>query len=386
MKNMNEMREVVVAGVGLVKWGFYPDLEHYDFGSEAVFNALNDAEMEWKDINAAFIGSVYQGTGSGHQVIKEIGQTGIPIVNVENACSSGSSAVRLAYQMIAADIYDIVIAVGMEKMPRGPIPSTAFRPWELESGFNVQMANYANETVEYMEETGAVAEDFSRVTVKNRRNGAMNPNARFQKPVTIEEVMNSRMVATPLRLFHCCPLADGAAAVILCSKDKVKSKKRSVTVAASVLTSGVYGEGMMMGGTMPSVKFPASVGMVELSAKQAYEISGYGPEDMDVVQAYDTMASAELWDIEKLGFCKKGEAPKLLKEGVFDINGKIPVNTDGGLMSRGHPLGATGLGQICEIINQLRGEAGERQVKDAKIGMAHAMGAGPNSSVTIFKT
>ena len=386
MKNMNEMREVVVAGVGLVKWGFYPDLEHYDFGSEAVFNALNDAEMEWKDINAAFIGSVYQGTGSGHQVIKEIGQTGIPIVNVENACSSGSSAVRLAYQMIAADIYDIVIAAGMEKMPRGPIPSTAFRPWELESGFNVQMANYANETVEYMEETGAVAEDFSRVTVKNRRNGAMNPNARFQKPVTIEEVMNSRMVATPLRLFHCCPLADGAAAVILCSKDKVKSKKRSVTVAASVLTSGVYGEGMMMGGTMPSVKFPASVGMVELSAKQAYEISGYGPEDMDVVQAYDTMASAELWDIEKLGFCKKGEAPKLLKEGVFDINGKIPVNTDGGLMSRGHPLGATGLGQICEIINQLRGEAGERQVKDAKIGMAHAMGAGPNSSVTIFKT
>lgn len=386
MKDINAMREVVVAGSGLIQWGVYPELEHYDFGSEAVFNALKDAEMEWTDIQTAFVGSVYQGTGSGHQVIREIGQTGIPIINVENACSSGSSAFRLAYQMVAADIYDIVLAVGMEKMPRGPIPSTAFRPWELESGFNVQMANYANETVEYMNETGATVEDFARVTVKNRKNGAMNPNARFQKPVTLEEVMESRMVATPLRLFHCCPLADGAAAVILCSKDKLRSKKRGITVAASVLTSGVYGEGVMMGATMPSLKYPAALGLVELSAKQAYEISGCGPEDIDVSQAYDTMASSELWDIEKLGFCKKGEAPGLLRDGVFNIDGKMPFNTDGGLMSRGHPLGATGLGQICEIINQLRGEAGQRQIKDAKTGMSHAMGAGPNSSVTILKT
>jgi len=385
MKKLSKMREVVVAGIGLIPWGYFPDREHYDFASEAVFNALKDAEMEWKDIQAAFIGSVYQGTGSGHQVIKEIGQTGIPIVNVENACSSGSSAFRLAYQMVAAEIYDIAIAVGMEKMPRGPIPSTAFRSWELSSGFNVQMANYANESVEYMHETGATVEDFSLVTVKNRANGAMNPNARFQKPVTIEEVMESRMVATPLRLFHCCPLADGAGAAILCSKNMVKSKARSITVASSVLTSGVYGEAMMMGGTMASLKYPVSVGIVELSAQQAYEEAGYGPEDMDVVQAYDTMASAELWDIEKLGFCKKGEASKLLREGVFNIDGKTPINTDGGLMSRGHPLGATGMGQICEIVNQLRGEADKRQVQDAKIGLAHSMGAGPNSSITIFK-
>ena len=384
MKNLNEMREVCVAGMGIIPWKVY-DKEHYDFGSEALLNALGDAEMDWNEIQAAFCGSVYQGTGSGHQLIKEIGLSGIPIVNVENACSSGSSAFRLAYLMVGAEVCDIAVAIGMEKMPRGPIPSTAFLPWELASGFNVQMANYANETMEYMEETGTTIEDFSRVTVKNRKNGALNPNARFQKPVTIEEVMASRIVATPLRLFHCCPLADGAAAVILCSKDKLKTKKRSLTVATSVITSGVYGEGMMMSSTMASLKYPAKVGLVELSANQAYEATGYGPEDMDVVQAYDTMASAEIWDIEKLGFCKKGEAAKLLKEGVFNIDGKIPVNTDGGLMSRGHPLGATGLGQICEIINQLRGEAGERQVKDAKIGLAHAMGAGPNSSVTILK-
>ncbi len=386
MKNLNSMRKVFVAGAGLTHWGFFPDQECYDFGSEAIFNALLDAQMEWKDMQAAFCGSVYQGTGSGHQAIKEVGLSGIPIINVENACSSGGSAFRLAYQMVASEIYDVAIAIGMEKMPRGPIPSTAFRPWELSSGFNVQMANYANETVEYMEETSATAEDFARVTVKNRNNGSLNPNARFQKKVTIEEVQNSRMVATPLQLFHCCPLADGAGAVILCSEKMLKNKIRAVSVAASVLTSGVYGEGALAMGTSSSLKFPAAKGLVELSVEEAFNIAGYGPEDMDLIQAYDTMAPAELWDIEKLGFCKKGEAPGLLKDGYFNIDGKMPVNTDGGLMSRGHPLGATGIAQICEIITQLRGTAGPRQVSKARIGLAHAMGAGPNSSVTILKT
>jgi len=382
MKPINEMREVVVGGIGLVRWQRYEGQEIYDFGSDAILNAVKDAEMEWKNIQAAFCGSVYQGTGSGHQVIKEIGLTGIPIVNVENACSSGASAFRLAYQSVAAEIYDIVLAVGFEKMPRGPIPSTAFRPYELKMGFNLQPANYANEAVIYMSETGATVEDFSRVTVKNRNNGALNPNAHFQAPVTLEEVMNSRVIARPLRLLHCCPLSDGAAAIILCTRDKLKSKGKALTVAASVLTSGVYGDE----NAITSLKFPPSVGTVGLSAQQAYEISGYGPEDMDVVQAYDTMAPSELWDIEKLGFCKKGEAPKLLREGELDIDGKLPVNTDGGLMARGHPLGATAGGQICEIVMQLRGQAGSRQVPgEPKIGLAHAMGAGPNSAVTILK-
>jgi acetyl-CoA acetyltransferase len=380
MKPMNQMKEVAVAGIGLMRWKRYADQEIYDFGSEAILNALKDAGMEWKEIQAAFCGSVYQGTGSGHQVIKEIGMTGIPIVNVENACSSGASAFRLAYQSIAAEIYDIVLAVGFEKMPRGPIPSTAFRPYELKMGFNFQPANYANEAVRYMTETGATVEDFSRVTVKNRKNGALNPNAFFQTPVTFEEVMNSRVVATPLRLLHCCPTCDGAAAIILCSKNKLKSKTNRITVAASVLASGVYG------GENPgkSVKFPPPFDIVEFSAKQAYEISGYGPEDMDVVQAYDTMAPSELWNLEKLGFCKKGGVLKLLSDGDLEIHGKLPVNTDGGLMSRGHPLGATAAAQICEIVLQLRGQAGPRQVNGARIGLAHARGAGPNSAVTII--
>jgi len=385
MKSVKEMREVVIAGVGITKWGFYEDRDWYDFGSEAILNVLKDADMEWKDIQAAFHGNCYAGVGSGHQCVKEVGLTGIPVINVENACSSGTSALRLAYYLIGTEIYDVVLAFGTEKTWRGPIPSRAFRPWQLRLGWNFQPGNYANDSVEYMKATGATVEDFSRVTVKNRKNAALNPNARFQKPVTLEEVMNSRMVAYPLHLLHCCPLADGAAAVILCSKDKLRRKDKVITVAAAVLTSGVYGEQATPAASQKSLKFPPPMGLAELSAQQAYEIAGIGPEDIDVAQAYDTMTPSELWGVESLGFCKKGEAPHLLREGVFDINGKIPVNTDGGLMGRGHPMGATALGQVYEIVLQLRGEAGPRQVEGAKIGLAHAMGAGPNSSVTILK-
>ncbi len=383
---MKNAREVAIAGVGLTRFNSYdgrkgrPKREFYDLGSEAILEALANADLEWKEIEAAFCGSVYCGTAAGHQTIGRIGATGIPIVNVENACSSGASAFRLAYQMIAAEVYDVVLAAGFESMPRGFIMSTAWPEWQRVMGFNVQPAAYAMQTLRYMEESGATVEDFSRVTVKNRKNGALNPNARFQSPVTLEEVLSSRIIADPLRLLHTCPLADGGTAIVLCSKEKLKRKEKTVTVAASVLTSGTYGH--EYGGGSVKIKTPDTI---EVSARQAWEVSGYGPEDMDVVQAYDTMAPGELWDLEKLGLCKKGEAPQLLRQGAFDLDGKCPVNTDGGLMSRGHPLGATSLAQIIEIYTQIRGEAGQRQVPGAKIGLAHAMGAGPNSSVVILK-
>jgi acetyl-CoA acetyltransferase len=377
---MRNMREVVIAGVGITKFDSYdgekgrPVRQFYDLGSEAIQKALDDAGMEWKDIQAAFCGSVYCGTGSGHQAIQKVGLTGVPIVNVENACSSGISALRLAFQLVGAEVYDCVIAAGFETMPRGPIQSTAWPVWERQMGFNVQPAQYAMQTVRYMEDTGATEEDFARVTVKNRKNGAMNPNARMQKPVTIEEVLSSRMVAKPLRFLNACPLADGGTAVIVCSRDKLKSLNKVVTIAAATLVTGIYSSTKIKGADH-----------VKTSADQAFEIAGLGPEDMNVVQAYDTMSPGELWDVEKLGFCKKGEAPRLLREGCFDLSGKLPVNTDGGLMSRGHPLGATALAQVIEIYRQIRGEAGPRQVANAKAGLAHAMGAGPNSGVVILK-
>ncbi len=389
MKSINElkaMRKVYIGGIGIVRFLRYEEQEWYDFGSQALLNCLKDAEMEWKDIQTAFCGSVYQGTGSGHQAIAEVGLTGIPIINVEGACSSSSIALRLAYQMVATELYDVVLALGFEKMPRGLLPSTAFKPWELSLGFNVQPANYAQETVRYMEDYGVTEEDLARVTVMERKNANMNPYARwFQSgEVTIEDVLNSRMVASPVRLLHAAAMVDGAVAIILCSEDKLKSstsKEEKIQVAAAVHATGFYGE--VRSGV--SIKFKPALNQIQETAKLAYEISGYGPENMDVIEAYDAMSPAFLWDVEYLGFCKSGEAAHLLKEGYFDIGGELPANTGGGLVGCGHPLGATGGRQIIEIVTQLRGAAGPRQVEGAKIGLAHSLGAGPNSTITILK-
>jgi acetyl-CoA acetyltransferase len=377
-------REVFIAGVAVSPWGYYPDTEPSEYASIAVREALQDAELTWDDVQAVFCGAVYGGTGSGHRVTKQIGFTGVPIVNVENACSSSSSALRLAYQQVATEIYDVVLVFGIEKNPKGPIPSTAFQPWESALGFNFHPGNYALETVQYQARSGATEEDISLVTVKNRRNAALNPNARYRKPVTLEQVMGSRAVAPPLRLFHCCPLADGASVAVVCSENVLRSRQRAVRIASAVLGSANYGDGYVPGAIISSLKFPPKTDMVHSSAQLAYEESGFGPGDIDIAQVYDTVSPSELWEIEELGLCPANEAPRLLREGVFDLGGRLPVNTDGGLMGRGHPMGATGLAQIAELATQIRGEAGERQVAKAQVGLAHNMGAGPNSSVTIL--
>jgi len=385
MKSLSQMRDVLIAGVGMTRWGSFAERTCHEIGGEAIRNTLADAQMGLGDVQAVFSGSVYQGTGAGHQAVKEIGLTGVPIVNVENACSSTASALRLAYQSVAAEIYDVVLVLGMEKMPRGPIPSTAFPDWKLKHGFNMQPSNYALITQQYMHKTGASSEDISLVTVKNRQNGSLNPNARFQAPVSLEEVMASRMVSTPLQLLHCSPLADGAVGIIVSSRDKLKNAEKPVTIAASVLTSALYGDEYGPGDLVGSLKYPPAENFAELSARGAYEEAGIGPEDIDVAQVYDAVAAGELWDIEELGLCPEGEAPARLRRGEFNLGGRIPVNTDGGLMARGHPLGATAGGQIYELVLQLREKAEKRQVSDARIGLAHAMGAGGNSAVTILK-
>lgn len=378
------MRNVVVSGVGTTRFGSFPEVANYTLATQAIMTALKDAGIVWKDIQSAYCGSVYQGTGSGHQALREIGLTGIPIVNVENACSSGSSAFRLAYQAVAGGVYDTVIALGFEKMPKGAIPSTAFRPWQLKLGFNVQPANYALEAMEYLHKYGYTIDDVSMVTVKNRKQGTLNPFARFQKEVSMQEINESRMISTPFRLLHCAPTADGAVAIVLTAKGKEKDSARSVDIRAATLCSGVYGDAFYQNGMLQSVKYPPAEGFVERSARDAFEAAGIGPRDIDVIQAYDSMAAGELWDLEKLGFCGPGEAPRYIRDGYFSLGGKKPCNTDGGLMARGHALGATGSAQILELVAQLRGEAGPRQVTGAKTGLSHAMGAGPNSSVVIL--
>ena len=381
------MREVAIAGVSKVKFGRYdgrkgrPYKTVEDLGEEAIVGALKDADMEWKDIQAAFCGNVYAGMASGHRAISRIGLTGIPIVNVEDACSSSTAGLRLAYQEVAFELYDIILVLGLEKIPPGLLEDTSLPEWQRYSGHNVFPALYAIDIVRYMEDYGATEEDIARTAVLERNNANLCPKAMFfGQKVTLEEVLNSRYIATPLRFLMCCANADGAAAAILCSKDKLKSKEKTITIAATTHATGTYGRSAFGG----SAKIE-NLSCIELSAKQAWEMSGYGPEDMDLFQAYGAMSSGTIVSTEELGFCPKGEFPHLLKEGAFDIGGRMPLNTDGGLIGRGHPIGATGMGQIYEIVTQLRGEAGERQVLGAKIGFCHTMGAGPNSVVTILK-
>jgi acetyl-CoA acetyltransferase len=374
------MKTVVVAGVGMSKFGRYPEKDYRELGLEAVTNALKDADFSWNDIGAVFCANAHSGLGVGHNIAAQIGKTGIPIVNVENACSGGASAFRLCYQSVAAGLYDVCLAIGVEKTPRGLLNDTSWPEHERDMGFNVQPANYALEIQRHMEEYGSTVEQFAMVTVKNRRNGVLNPYAGFQKEVSIEEVLNSRMIASPMRLLMCCATGDGAAAAILCNTAKLKDKNRKVIVAASVLTSETYG----------NVKGAGSVRIhnpdrTEIAAKQAYEMAGCGPQDMDLAEVYDTMSSSELTSAEKLGLCEKGAYGPLLEKGIFDLGGKLPVNTSGGLMSRRHPLSATAIAQIAEIVWQLRQEAKSRQVMNARIGMTHCLGAPGNCAITILK-
>ena len=215
------MKTVVVAGVGMSKFGRFPDKDYRELGFEAVTDALRDSEFEWKDIEAVFCANAHAGLGVGHNIAAQFGKTGIPIVNVENACSGGGSAFRLSYQSVAAGLYDVCLAIGVEKTPSGLLNDTSWPEHERDMGFNVQPANYALEIQRHMEEYGSTVEQFAMVTVKNRRNGVLNPYAGFQKEVSLEEVLNSRMIATPMRLLMCCATGDGAAATILCNTDKL---------------------------------------------------------------------------------------------------------------------------------------------------------------------
>ena len=375
------MREVAVAGVGMTKFGRYDNKTLEELGHEAVVAALKDSGFEWREVQAIFCANAYAGMGVGHRVAYSIGMTGVPIVNVENACSGGMSAFRLCSQSVATELYDVCLAIGVEKIPGGLLDDSSWPEYERRMGFNVQPASYGVEAQRHMEDYGTTLEQFARVSVKNRKNGCLNPYAGFQTPVTLEEVLNSRMIAYPLRLLMCCANGDGAAAAVLCNAERLKSKRKKVTVAAAVLTSETYG----------NVKGAGSIRIhnpdrTEIGAEQAYEISGFGPEDIDVLEVYDTMASSELINTEKLGFCKKGEYGRLIEEGTFDLNGKLPINPSGGLMSRRHPVSATGLAQISELVWQLRGEAGARQIHGAKVGMGHCLGAPGNCAITILKT
>ena len=372
------MREVVVAGVGLHPFGRFPDKSIEEMAARAVLEALKDAGLSYPQVQAAYFGHVYyHGMSMGEGILRGLGLTGIPIFNVENACSSSSTAFEMAFWTVASGVYDVALTFGAEKVPRGPVSVTAGDSPARLLGTDHMMASYALRARRYMEEFGAPVEAFVHVAEKAHRNATMNPYAQFQKVFTMKEILESRMIADPLTLYQCCPTSDGASAAVICARevaDKYRlDKKRLVTIAGMGIKTNDFED--RKGEHLIAVR----------TAKEAYEMAGLGPRDVNVVQVHDAATNAGIFQLEGLMLAERGKGWVLELEGGTEINGKYPTNTDGGLQAMGHPLGATGIRMLHELVTQIRGEAGKRQVKDARVGIAENSGAGEVCTVIILK-
>jgi benzoylsuccinyl-CoA thiolase BbsB subunit len=363
------MNGVSVIGVGMIPFGKYPDKNITDLGWPAVKAAIKDAGIDGKRIDAVYSGTSRGGAMMGQRIMGRIGLAGLPIINVENACSSSSSAFAQGVLAVGSGAYDVVLVIGVEKLTKyggGTLPMDE-DDWEIHLGLNMP-ALYAMRAQRYMHEYGLTPEQLAGVSVKNRKNGALNADAQMRKPVTVDEVLGSRMVADPFTLLQCCPTGDGAAAIVLASTKLAKQVRPDpVEVRASHVTSGRY---------MTGFRDMTSPEITVRGAKETFEEAGLGPQDIDVAEVHDAFSIAELLYYEAFGFCPRGEAAQMLTSGATSIGGRIPVNPSGGLLAKGHPVGATGAAQIVEIVRQLRGEAGARQVHGAKVGLTHATGGG----------
>ncbi len=363
------MKGVSVIGVGMIPFGKYLDKNIADLGWPAVKAAIKDAGIEGKRIEAVYSGTARGGAMVGQRIMGRLGLAGLPIVNVENACSSSSSALRQAVIAVGSGAYDVVLVIGVEKLTKfggGTLPLDE-DDWEVRLGLSMP-ALYAMRAQRYMHDYSVSVQDIAAVSVKNRKNGALNPDAQMRKEVTIDEVLSSRMIADPFTLLQCCPTGDGAAAIILASNTVAKQfRGDAIEIRGSHLTSGKF---------MSGFRDMTSPEITVRGAHEAFEEAGLGPNDIDVAEVHDAFSIAELLYYEAFGFCPRGEGAALLKSGATRIGGKIPINPSGGLLAKGHPVGATGAAQVVEIVHQLRGEAGARQVEGAKVGMTHATGGG----------
>lgn len=380
------MREVAVIGTGMTRFGELWDSSLRDLCVEAALGALTSAGTDTLD-------SIYLGNMSAGQFVAQehlgplmadyLGMAGVPATRVESACASGGMALRSAFLEVASGMSDLVLAAGVEKMNDGAdvtgVLATA-SDQEVEVYYGVTFPGlYAMIARAHMEKYGTTEEDLSWVSVKAHRNGARNRKAQFRRAVSLEEVMSSSMVAEPLRLLHCSPVTDGAAAVLLCPLERAREfTDRPVKILASGAASSTL--------SLSHRKDPADLDAVELSGRRAYKMAGLAPSDIQVAEVHDCFAIAEICCYEALGFVERGKGKDAARDGLTDLGGKIPVNTSGGLKSKGHPVGATGIAQAVTIVEQLRGEAGESQVEGARIGLTQNMGgSGASSVVHIFQ-
>ena len=363
------MRDVSVIGVGMVPFAKYRDKHLSDIAWPAVKQAVEDAGIRKSEIAAAYCGTALGGMMSGQRVLKKLGITGLPIVNVENACSSSSSAFREAWIAVAAGVYDTALVIGVEKLTRfggGTLPLEK-EDWEVTHGL-VMPALYAMRARRYMHEHGLTTDQLAKVAVKARAHGALNPDAQYRNELTVEEVNQARPIADPFTLLHCCPSGDGAAAMVICATGQAgRWRTDAIRVIGSELNSGKY---------MTGFRDMTSPEITVRGARDAFEAAGIGPEDLDVIEVHDAFTIAELMYYEALGLCETGEAARLLEDGDTSLGGRIPVNPSGGLLAKGHPIGATGVAQMVEIVRQLRGQCGPRQVEGAKVGLTHCTGGG----------
>ena len=379
------MRDVAVIGIGLTKFGELWEKSFRGLITEAGIKAIEDAGISGREIDGIYVGSMSAGRFVGQEhvgalVADSAGLIGVPSTRVESACASGGLAFRQAYLAVASGMHDMVVVGGVEKMTdvvsaeaTNTLATAADQEWE--SFFGVTFpALYALIATRHMHEYGTTREQLAQVAVKNHANGVLNPNAHFKRKITLEDVLNSSPVAYPLRLLDCSPVSDGAAAVILCP---LKDAKKYTDKIVKIRASGQASDTLALHSREDICTFKSTV----LASKMAYKQAKIRSKDVDVAEVHDCFTIAEILAIEDLGFFRKGEGGKAVEEGLTEMDGTIPVNTSGGLKAKGHPVGATGVAQIAEIVMQLRGEADKRQVKDAEIGLTHNIGGSGASCV-----
>jgi acetyl-CoA acetyltransferase len=376
------MTGVSITGTGIYPFGRHGDITATQMGAEAVRDAMAEAGVG-RAIDAAFCGTAYGGVAAGHRVLGELALTGIPIVDIEAGCASGAAALSMAIAGITSGQYRTVLVFGIEKMPKGIIRSSFFAPWQEQLGLAATPAYFALRSQRLMFDSGVTKEHLARVVVKNRGNGVHNDHAMFRKAVTVDDVLASKVVCEPLHLFMLCSPNEGAAAVVLQATDALPAGT-GVQIRSCALRSHLPGhvlnEGSPLAGLLGADVDPPTV----LAARDAYEAAGLGPTDIDVVECQDTDAARELLAYEELGLCEPAGCVAHLESGATALGGRQPVNPSGGLLSKGEPLGASGLGQVVEISRQLQGRSGARQVDGARVGLAQTIGRGANASVTIL--
>jgi len=381
------MSEVVILGTGVHPFGRF-DKDYEEMGAEAAGAALRDAGVAWSQIGAAYLARMYLPATSGPRILRRLGSSDIAIVDVEAACASGGAALRQAALAIRSGETDLALVLGCEKMPRGFMdPAMLYSSWQIKLGSSLNPAYWAIRAKRHMYDFGTTEQQIAKVAFKNHRNSVHNPYAMYRKAFTMDEILTSPLVCDPIRRLEICAPNDGAAAVVLASAKRARqlaAGERTIKIAAIAHTIARYSADFRC----PADSMSATAknpGPTEVTAKRAYESAGIGPEDIHCFEVQDTDAFCEIEACEDLGLCQQGEGGRLIDEGLTEICGPMPVNMSGGLISKGEPIGASHLGQVVEIVSQLRGTAGARQVAGARSGMAHVLGAGGNCAITILQ-